>query len=651
MATNSGLIARVEGGGMPRLRRAAVFVALALALVFCWRAAEIRPSVLFDSAAASSVAAFLRGLFPPDFSGSFLRVVFNATVQTLAIAVAGTLVSVGAGLPLGILATSTLWRRGVLVSGERPGVWAKLLAVLNRLTRALLGFLRAIPDLMWGLLFVVAVGLGSLAGTLALAVSYIGVLGRVYGDVFEDVDPRPVEALHASGATRAQVFLRAIWPQAAPSITAYTLYNFECAVRAAAVLGFVGAGGIGYEINLSMRLFSYGQVLTLILAFVVLLTGTDALSRYIRRRLHAEVSHASPVRYLSEETLGVGARPFGRRASRAAGRISSRAVWPLLVFVAGCSLYAVGFLNGALLEAGVAARIVRFVGRMFPPDLSGEFLRGLVRPLFQTIGISVVGTLLGILIGAALSLPATSTLVFLPPDAAGRRSTPGLFARRLAYHSARLLFTLLRAIPELVWVLICILAVGLGPFAGTLALGLHTGGVLGKLYAETLEEVPSRPVEALRASGARPFQIFLWAMWPQARPMLLSYTTLRWEMNLRVSTVLGLVGGGGLGQAIYNNVQLGFYTRLTTLVALVYALVVTTDRLSEWLRQRQHSPAVAAGHALPTRQPTPSSPASSKACEPLREAKTLLSPVGGRHQKVLVESDKGGTVDETRSEK
>jgi len=130
----------------------------------------------------------------------------------------------------------------------------------------------------------------------------------------------------------------------------------------------------------------------------------------------------------------------------------------------------------------------------------------------------------------------------------------------------------------------CILAVGIGPFAGTIALGLHTAGVLGKLYAETMEEVPLRPVEALHSLGARPLQVLVWAIWPQARPMLSSYTVLRWEMNLRASTILGLVGGGGLGQAIYNNVQLGFYTRLSTLILLIYALVLASDWIGERLR-------------------------------------------------------------------
>jgi len=144
----------------------------------------------------------------------------------------------------------------------------------------------------------------------------------------------------------------------------------------------------------------------------------------------------------------------------------------------------------------------------------------------------------------------------------------------------------LRSIPELVWVLICVLAVGIGPFAGAIALGLHTAGVLGKLYAETMEEVPLRPLEALRSLGARPLQILCWAIWPQARPILSSYTVLRWEMNLRASTILGLVGGGGLGQAIYNNVQLGFYPRLSTLVLMIYALVIASDWIGEKLRLR-----------------------------------------------------------------
>jgi len=113
---------------------------------------------------------------------------------------------------------------------------------------------------------------------------------------------------------------------------------------------------------------------------------------------------------------------------------------------------------------------------------------------------------------------------------------------------------------------------------------LHTAGVLGKLYAEVMEEVPRAPVEALYAVGARPFQVLFYAVWPQAKPMLFNYTLLRWEANLRVSTILGLVGGGGLGQAIYNSIQLGFYQDVATMILLVYALVLATSWAGDRIR-------------------------------------------------------------------
>src|SRR5262249_15958462 len=160
-----------------------------------------------------------------------------------------------------------LWNRGVLVSAEVGSLAQRAGAIGSRLARALLGFMRAVPDLVWALLFVAAVGLGPLAGTLALMVAYGGVLGRAYSPVFEPVGSQSLEGLQSTGASRLQIFLRGVWPQALPHFVAYSLYSFECCLRAAAILGFVGAGGIGYEISISMKLFEYRQVLTLLLIF------------------------------------------------------------------------------------------------------------------------------------------------------------------------------------------------------------------------------------------------------------------------------------------------------------------------------------------------------------------------------------------------
>jgi phosphonate transport system permease protein len=548
-----------------------VVAAFAL-LAFSWHFAEIRPGVLLRPSTAAAIWTFVCRLFPPDVSPEFLHTVLKAVAQTIATAVAGTLLSLTIALPLGVLATGTLWNRGVLAPADDGFVY-RIGWIASRLSRTILGFLRAVPDLVWALLFVAAVGLGSLAGTLAIAVGYSGVLGRVYADVFEHVDPRPLEALQSTGATRMQIFLRGIWPQALPHLTAYTLYSFECCVRAAAVLGFVGAGGIGYEISISMRMFDYGQVLTLLLVFILLLIVTDAASRHLRARSASRATNATEI------------RPEDRTALEVLTSKSRRlVVWITVLSLSVASFAFSGFSPEAILQVGIAGRLTDFVGRMFPLDLSWAFASTLGTALLQTIAISLMGTLIGIAFAVILAIPAISTLTLVYGDAPGKRGVPDRVLRWLLFWSARLGLNILRSIPELVWVLICILAVGIGPFAGTIALGLHTAGVLGKLYAETMEEVPLKPVEAMRSLGASPLQVLLWAIWPQARPLLSSYTVLRWETNLRASTILGLVGGGGLGQVIYNNVQLGFYPRLTTLILLIYALVLASDWIGERLR-------------------------------------------------------------------
>jgi len=548
-----------------------VVAAFAL-LAFSSRLAEVHPGVLLRPATAAAIWNFVSRLFPPDLSPEFLRTVLRAVAQTIGTAVAATLLSLTVALPLGVLATGTLWNRGVLVAADNRFAYG-VGWMVSRLARTILGFLRAVPDLVWALLFVAAVGLGSLAGTLALSVAYSGVLGRVYADVFEHVDPQPLEALQSTGATRLQIFLRGIWPQALPHLIAYTLYSFECCVRAAAVLGFVGAGGIGYEISISMRLFEYGQVLTLLLIFILLLTLTDAASRYLRARF---VSRAKSVRQIRVEIRS--------KAKLITYKIRRLVAWTAFLSLMVASFALAGFVPETLIQAGVSNRLADFVRRMLPVDLSWAFVSSLGTALLQTIAISLMGTLIGMALAVILAIPATSTLTFERRDSPGRRGIMDRALRWVLFWGARLVLNILRSIPELVWVLICIVAVGIGPFAGTIALGLHTAGVLGKLYAETMEEVPLRPVEALRSLGASPVQLLLWAIWPQARPLLSSYTVLRWETNLRASTILGLVGGGGLGQAIYNNVQLGFYPRLTTLILLIYALVLASDWIGERFR-------------------------------------------------------------------
>jgi phosphonate transport system permease protein len=536
------------------------FWLLVLAAFLGWSLleAEVHPGALFSSEAISGVARLVRGLLPPDLSPSFLVVVAGAMARTVAIAVAGTALAVVLAIPLGLLATPALFRRGA--PGGAVGAPAAAALVLAHLgARGLLRLFRSVPDLLWALLFVVAVGLGPLAGTLAVGVSYGGVLGRVYADLLEEVDPGPAEALAAAGAGRAAIVLFALVPQALPGLLGYTLYSLECAIRAASVLGFVGAGGIGQELQLSMRLFEYGQVSTLLVALFLLMAVGESASRRLRRALG------------KQETGGRRPSPSRRAVAWVAGAAA------LLLAAWGA-----GFFEPS--DEGMLRRMANFAASLFPPDLSPPFLASLAVPLRQTLAVAGAGTLLGLLVGALLAVPASTTVMLRAGNAPGRRG-PGDWLRAGAYLGARGVLAVLRGIPELLWVLFCIVAVGFGPFAGALALGLHTAGVLGKLWAEGLDEVPPGPGEVLEAAGASGLSRATWAAWPQARGLVASYAVLRWEFNLRVSALVGFLGGGGLGLLLYNALQLGFHERVCTLVGVIFVLVSLSDAISDRIRR------------------------------------------------------------------
>ncbi|BCG24606.1 phosphonate ABC transporter, permease protein PhnE [Pseudomonas tohonis] len=222
----------------------------------------------------------------------------------------------------------------------------------------------------------------------------------------------------------------------------------------------------------------------------------------------------------------------------------------------------------ALGEAGNLKQMGAYVMRFLQPDLSDSHLLAIARGALETLAMSALGTLLAALLGLLLALPA-----------AGRFGT-------LAQGLTRLLLNGLRAIPELVWAALMVLAAGLGPNAGTLALALHTAGVLGRLFAEALENTPSAPAEAIRLQGGGQVAAFCYGTLPNLWPQLLAYSLYRWENNIRMASVLGFVGAGGLGQMLYVSLSLFQEARASTVILAMLVLVLAVDALSGWTRQR-----------------------------------------------------------------
>ena len=214
-------------------------------------------------------------------------------------------------------------------------------------------------------------------------------------------------------------------------------------------------------------------------------------------------------------------------------------------------------------------RMGRFLGELLQPQTNANFVGKVLMAALETLAMSALGTLLALLLGLALALPASK--VHAQDPARWRGAT-------------RLLLNALRSTPELVWAVLLLIAAGLGPFAGTLALALHTSGVLGRLFAESLENAEPGPAFALRLRGVSEVSVFLYATLPQVLPQLMSYTLYRWENNIRAAAVLGVVGAGGLGQMLAFHLGLFQMGETSTVLFAMLVLVALVDALSYRLR-------------------------------------------------------------------
>ena len=224
--------------------------------------------------------------------------------------------------------------------------------------------------------------------------------------------------------------------------------------------------------------------------------------------------------------------------------------------------------------------IERFISGMFPPDLSVRTLQATGRGILETFQMSFLGALIGAVVAFPLAALGTAEA-----DTVGA-SRGERVLKAIPYHLSRFVLNVFRSVPDILWALVFVVALGLGPFPGTLALAVHSAGILGKLLSETLEAVPSRPVEALRATGAGALQAFLFGRLPQAMGGFTSLTLYQWECNIRSATILGFVGAGGIGQQILISMNLFDYPKVATLVAATIILVLIVDRFSAIVRRR-----------------------------------------------------------------
>ena len=253
-----------------------------LGLVLLWPlmvATEFRPWVLLQPDSLRVSGRFVGSFFPPALSPDFLALVARETWRTVAMATVGIVLALAVAIPMTLLSVRVLSVSALSGRMARGPFWWR------QFLRWMLIGLRSVPELVWALVFVRVVGLGPTAGVLAIALTYGGMLGKVYAEILESGESHPTETLLRNGSGRLQAFFYGLLPQNAAELTSYTVYRWECAIRSSVVLGFVGAGGLGQQLDSSMKMFAGGEVATMLLVFVALVWLADRTSSFLRRAL------------------------------------------------------------------------------------------------------------------------------------------------------------------------------------------------------------------------------------------------------------------------------------------------------------------------------------------------------------------------------
>lgn len=588
-----------------------------------------------------------------------LRLVIEKIGETLALAFLATVMGVIFAVPVSFLAARNL------MGGSRATV------LIYTVVRTILNIIRSIETLIWAIIFAVWVGLGPFAGTLALWFHTVAALAKLYSESIESIDPGPIEAVKATGASWPQMVVYAVLPQILPTFTSFTLYRFDINVRLSTVIGLVSDAGLGFLVIQWVRLNRFSAMATAIIAIVLVVAVLDYASSWLRERIiqgRPVISHKNPtvrsaIRFLAVVgflaafvwswrvaqidlvKLVEGApqglalarefaipdlvtRPKTATAISAPLVVPCGAAEPTTPGDAGITLSSACGESGdpltisgsglppnrtvsirwtlpdgaylrvksnccdtdengnVVLETTINPIVAMVEGQTEPArveitydDVSGSWhLSDTVRRVVSLSIVTLLMALMATTIGAIFAIP----LSFLAARNVMGESLPG----RTVYYIFRTFFNITRSIEPLILVLIAATWVGAGAFAGVLALAFNNIPNLGKLFSETIEEIDPGPVEAITATGATRMQSLIFAVVPQLVPPFLAFILYQWDINIRMSTVIGFVGGGGIGQQFRIWVSLNQYSAAGTAIWAIVVMVWTMDYLSAKARER-----------------------------------------------------------------
>jgi phosphonate transport system permease protein len=513
-------------------RRWAWGLAAAALLAWSLAGAGLLGGDVVNSAGTAQFGRFAAAALSPALDAAFLGVLAGSVLVTVAYAAAGTALALALGAVGAVLVSRSTW-------GRRRAGWLA--------ARGLLAVPRGLHEAVWGLLLVNLLGLDPWVGVLAIALPYGAVTAKVVADLVDEVPRGAYRALRAAGAGRPVAALYGLLPPAAGGLLSWSVYRLECAVRSAVVLGMVGAGGLGYQLALSFASLRWEQVWSAVYALSLLCLVADTAGRAVRRRLAAPPpsSRRDPVLH----------------AAAAAA-----------VVLVGWSWWYLALSPASLVSAHTAEQLTLVLGAAWPPATDGDLLRAVGALAVDTVQMSVIAVAVALLGAALLAGPAARP--------AGR-CRPG---RRVAGALVRGGLLLLRAVPPPVWALVLLFVLLPGVLPGALALGVYTLGVLGRLAAEVTEELDPRPRAALTALGAPPAGAWVYGVLPRAAGPVLAHALYRWEVAVRDTVLVGLLGAGGLGALLAAELATFDWAAVTTVLAAVVVLTWLVDLVSDRAR-------------------------------------------------------------------
>ena len=463
--------------------------------------------------------------------------------ETIALGLMATLLSTVLAIPLSFLAAHNIMARV-------PGGM-----IVYYVVRTFLNVVRAIDTIIWGLIVIVWVGLGPFAGLIALTIHSVAALGKLFSEEIEHIDSGPIEAVTATGANLLQVVRYAVLPQIYPPFLAYTLLRWDINMRSATVVGFVAGGGIGFFVVETIRKGGYTQYAAALWATAVVVIIVDYISGRWRQRI------------LQGETKAVTTAP---RPFYTSLRTLAYLVLGAAVFVYCWDATQIDFRK--MFEP--APTFVRLVGDFLAFDLTPDVFNTILKQMLITIFQALMATAVGGLAAIPFSFLAARNLM------GQSRLTRGI------YYVVRSLFNILRSIETVLYVVIFVFWVSIGPFAGTLALAITTFALIGKLFSEAIENIDPGPLEAITATGATRLQTIVYGILPQIIPPFISYSIYQWDINIRISTIIGFAGGGGVGLLLSTYFGQLQYHKAGTVVLMIVIVVTIMDFASAKIRER-----------------------------------------------------------------